>query len=77
MPLTIRPTGGVAIVLLFFFLHLNPTKHDKTFRQHVAEFDFPGLLLIILGIICVLIGFSESQNGCENFLAVGLREREH
>lgn len=53
------------MVLLFFFLHLHPTKHDKTFRQHVEEFDFIGLLLIIAGIGCVLVGFSESQNGCE------------
>ncbi|THH27404.1 hypothetical protein EUX98_g6782 [Antrodiella citrinella] len=66
------PTGGIAIVLLFFFLHLNPTKHDKTFRQHVAEFDFPGLLLIISGIICVLIGFSESQNGWDNPAVIAL-----
>lgn len=53
------------MLLLFFFLHLNPTKHEKTFRQHVGEFDFVGLFLIISGIICLLVGFSESQFGCK------------
>ncbi|KAI0788876.1 MFS general substrate transporter [Abortiporus biennis] len=55
------PTGGIAAVLLFFFLHLNPTKHEKTFRQHVAEFDWVGLSLIIAGIVSLLIGFNQSE----------------
>lgn len=53
------------MVFLFFFLHLNPTVHTKTFRQYVAEFDFFGLFLIIAGIVCFLIGFSESSTSCE------------
>ncbi|CAL1714499.1 unnamed protein product [Somion occarium] len=57
------PTGGVATVLLFFFLHLNPVKHNKTVRQHISEFDFPGLFLIMAGVICILFGFTESQLG--------------
>jgi hypothetical protein len=60
----LRPTGGVALVLLFFTLHLNPPKHNKTFRQHVAEFDFFGLFLILAGVICVLIGFNQSELSC-------------
>ncbi|KAI0759340.1 MFS amino acid permease [Irpex lacteus] len=55
------PTGGVALVLLFFTLHLNPPRHGMTFRQHVAKFDFGGLLLILAGVICVLIGFNQSE----------------
>lgn len=55
------PTGGIAAALLFFFLHLNPVKHQKTFRQHVAEFDFLGLFLIIAGVVCLLIGFNQSE----------------
>lgn len=59
-----RPTGGVALVFLFFTLHLNPVKHDKTLRQILAEFDFPGLVLIVGGVVCVLLGFNQSENSC-------------
>lgn len=55
------PTGGIALAFLFFTLHLNPPKHRKTFRQHVSEFDFLGLLLIVSGVVCVLIGFNQSE----------------
>lgn len=61
-----RPTGGVALVFLFFTLHLNPVKHGKTLRQHVAEFDFPGLVLILAGVVCVLLGFNQSENSCRS-----------
>ncbi len=56
---------GVIMVFLFLFLHLNPTKHTKTFREHVAEFDFASLFLIILSVICVLIEFNESSMSCK------------
>ncbi|KAI0341662.1 MFS general substrate transporter [Trametopsis cervina] len=54
------PTGGIAFAILFFFLNLNP-HHGKPFRQHVAEFDFVGFLLIVGGVVCVLIGFNFSE----------------
>lgn len=54
------PTGGVAGLMLFFFLNLNP-RQGKSFREHVAEFDFLGLLLITGGILCILFGFNESE----------------
>lgn len=54
------PTGGVAAVLLFFFLHLNPHQ-GRSLREHVSEFDFLGLLLVIGGIVSVLLGFSYGQ----------------
>ncbi|KAK7686305.1 hypothetical protein QCA50_010529 [Cerrena zonata] len=57
------PTGGAAAALLFFFLHLNPVTHEKTFRQHVDDFDFFGLFLIMGGVICILLGFTQSQSG--------------
>jgi hypothetical protein len=59
------PTGGVALVLLFFTLKLNPPKHGKTFRQHVADFDFFGLFLIVAGVVCLLLGFNQSETSCE------------
>lgn len=58
-----RPTGGVAGLLLFLFLNLNPHK-KTTVREQAKEFDFLGLLLIVGGIICLLIGFSNSQTKC-------------
>ncbi|KAI0647025.1 MFS amino acid permease [Trametes meyenii] len=54
------PTGGVGFVLLFFFLNLHP-HHGKTLRQHIAEFDFNGLFLIIAGVILILLGFNFSE----------------
>ncbi|KAF8892484.1 MFS amino acid permease [Infundibulicybe gibba] len=80
------PTGGVAAVLLFVFLNLNPHK-GKTLRQHVQEFDFIGLGLIVSGVICLLIGFNSSETswssaetitlltvGCVLLLAGGINE---
>ncbi|KAI0079120.1 MFS amino acid permease [Panus rudis PR-1116 ss-1] len=57
------PTGGAAMILLFFSLHLNPIQHQKTFKQHVQDFDSVGLFLIVAGVICMLFGFTESQSG--------------
>jgi len=54
------PTGGVAFAILFFFLNLNP-HHGKPFRQHVAEFDFVGLFLVVVGVVLILIGFNFSE----------------
>ncbi|KAF9053859.1 MFS general substrate transporter [Hymenopellis radicata] len=54
------PTGGVAALLLFFFLNLNPHV-GRTFREHVQTFDFVGLGLIVSGVICLLIGFNFSE----------------
>lgn len=58
-----RPTGGIAGVLLFFFLNLNPHQ-GRTFREHIAEFDFVGLILIVAGVICLLVGFNNSETSC-------------
>ncbi|KII88358.1 hypothetical protein PLICRDRAFT_41528 [Plicaturopsis crispa FD-325 SS-3] len=54
------PTGGVAAAILFFFLNLNPHQ-GRTFREHVADFDFVGLGLLIAGVVCLLIGFNNSE----------------
>ena len=62
-----RPTGGIALALLFFSLHLNPAPHGKTFKQHVSEFDFVGLITILGGVVCVLLGFSQSEISCTSF----------
>ncbi|KAF8506366.1 major facilitator superfamily domain-containing protein [Hysterangium stoloniferum] len=55
------PTGGVAAVLLFIFLHLNPHQ-GHTLREFVAIFDFLGLFLLVGAVVCLLIGFNNSEN---------------
>ncbi|EJD45615.1 MFS general substrate transporter [Auricularia subglabra TFB-10046 SS5] len=70
------PTGGVAAGMLLFFLNLNPVK-QKTFRQHVSEFDFVGLILIMGGIVLLLLGFNAGEKDWSSrntiiFLAVGV-----
>ncbi|KAF9246286.1 MFS general substrate transporter [Melanogaster broomeanus] len=54
------PTGGLAGAILFFFLNLNPHQ-GRPFRDHVREFDFVGLGLIVAGVVCLLIGFNSSE----------------
>ena len=58
------PTGGIAAALLFFFLNLNP-HHGRTIREHIAELDFLGLVLIVSGVVCLLLGFNFSETSCE------------
>lgn len=58
------PTGGIALILLFCFLHLNP-REGRPLREHIVEFDFLGLFLIVAGIITILLGFLESETSCE------------
>ncbi|KAK0483776.1 MFS general substrate transporter [Armillaria novae-zelandiae] len=54
------PTGGVAALILFFFLNLNPHP-GRSLREHAREFDFMGLGLIVAGVVCLLIGFNFSE----------------
>ncbi|RDX43364.1 MFS amino acid permease [Lentinus brumalis] len=54
------PTGAVGFALLFFFLNLNPHQ-GRSFREHLAVFDFVGLLLIFAGVILILLGFNFSE----------------
>ncbi|KAI0362028.1 MFS amino acid permease [Trametes cingulata] len=70
------PIGGLGFALLFFFLHLNPHR-GKTFREHVQQFDFSGLFLIIAGVVLLLLGFDFSESGwsspqCIAPLAIGV-----
>ncbi|KAG2143358.1 MFS general substrate transporter [Suillus cothurnatus] len=70
-----RPTGGLAGILLFFFLNLNPHQ-GKSLRDHIREFDFVGLFAIIIGVVCLLIGLNSSDTTWKNpetiaLLAVG------
>ncbi|KAJ3732293.1 MFS general substrate transporter [Lentinula guzmanii] len=65
------PTGGIAALILFFFLNLNPKPH-KSFKVHVREFDFIGLGLIIAGVVCLLIGFNSSETKWDDAETISL-----
>ncbi|KAJ6623516.1 MFS general substrate transporter [Mycena sp. CBHHK59/15] len=80
------PTGGLAAALLFFFLNLNP-RPLRTLSQHNREFDYGGLVLIVSGVVCLLVGFNSSETswssaetialltvGCVLLVAAGLNE---
>ncbi|OCB88604.1 MFS general substrate transporter [Sanghuangporus baumii] len=54
------PTGGLAAAILFFFLNLNP-HHGRPLREHIAELDFLGLILVVSGVVCLLLGFNFSE----------------
>ncbi|KAJ3574818.1 hypothetical protein NP233_g1504 [Leucocoprinus birnbaumii] len=65
------PTGGIGGLMLFLFLNLNP-RPGKTVREHIAEFDFVGLLLITGGILCILFGFNESEKSWSHASTIAL-----
>ncbi|KAH8119468.1 MFS general substrate transporter [Phellopilus nigrolimitatus] len=62
------PTGGAAAVILFFFLHLNPTKR-RTVREVASTFDFLGLGLFIGGIVLVLVGFQSAETAARGWVS--------
>ncbi|KAF9526981.1 MFS amino acid permease [Crepidotus variabilis] len=65
------PTGGIAALVLFFNLHLNPHK-GRTFREHAGDFDFIGLFFFVAGVILLLLGFNESQTSWKQASTIGL-----
>ena len=58
--------------MLFFFLNLNP-HHGRSFREHMREFDFVGLLLIVAGVVLILLGFNFSETSCECLVLAATR----
>ena len=65
------PTGGVAALILFFFLHLNPHE-KKPVREHIAELDIVGILLFVAGVVCLLLGFNYSQTSWSSSQTIAL-----
>ncbi|PFH54197.1 hypothetical protein AMATHDRAFT_169852 [Amanita thiersii Skay4041] len=65
------PTGGFAAGVLFLFLNLNPHQ-GRSLRQHVQEFDFLGLFLIVGGVVCLLIGFNSSETSWSSSETIAL-----
>ncbi|KAL5484993.1 hypothetical protein ACEPAI_7635 [Sanghuangporus weigelae] len=62
------PTGGVAALILFMFLHLKPHK-KRTVREVASTLDFLGLFLLIGGVVLVLIGFQSAQTAAKRWQA--------
>lgn len=54
------PTGGAAMLVLLFFLNLNPTK-KRTVREVCSTFDFAGLFHLSAGIVLILVGFEGAE----------------
>ncbi|KAG2122925.1 MFS general substrate transporter [Suillus clintonianus] len=65
------PTAGLAGALLFFFLNLNPHQ-GRPLREHIQEFDFVGLFVIIIGIVCLLIGLNSSETTWQSAETIAL-----
>ena len=62
------PTGGVAALILLYFLNLKPTK-KRTVREVASTFDFIGLFLLIAGVVLVLIGFQSAETARQRWKA--------
>ncbi|KAJ1035728.1 hypothetical protein NDA13_000388 [Ustilago tritici] len=59
------PLGAIALAIIFFSLNLNP-RPKLSFREACAEFDFIGLILILVSVILVLLGFNYAETKAWN-----------
>ncbi|EST04691.1 Major facilitator superfamily [Kalmanozyma brasiliensis GHG001] len=59
------PLGGIALVIVFFSLNLNP-RPKLTFREACGEFDFIGLFMVIVSVILILLGFNYAETKAWN-----------
>lgn len=59
------PLGAIALAIIFFSLNLNP-RPKLSFREACAEFDFIGLILIVVSVILVLLGFNYAETKAWN-----------
>lgn len=63
------PIGFFASILLIFTLNLNP-HGNESLRDHFAQFDALGLVLIIGGVTCALLGLTWSQTEGQMVLTI-------
>lgn len=59
------PLGAIALAIIFFSLNLNP-RPKLTFRQACGEFDFIGLIMIVVSVILILLGFNYAETKAWN-----------
>ncbi|SCV72438.1 BQ2448_3975 [Microbotryum intermedium] len=65
------PTGGIALLVLIFYLNLNPHKTAPV-ADLVRTFDFLGLGLIVGGLILLLVGFSSGERSWKSAETIAL-----
>jgi len=63
------PIGAITGAILLFFLCLNRVQ-KKTFKQHLAEFDFLGLVLITGGVALLVVGFNSGETNWSSALSI-------
>lgn len=70
------PTGGLAMLLIFIFLHLPPVPNQlssfASVRAVVRTFDFAGLVLLLGGIACLLVGFEFAETSWSSAQTIAL-----
>jgi len=54
------PTGGVADVIRFFLINLNPHR-ERSLMEYLQDFDFIGLFLFVSGIVLFWLNTVENQ----------------
>lgn len=59
------PLGAIAFAIIFFSLNLNP-RPKLTFREACGEFDFIGLIMIVVSVILILLGFNYAETKAWN-----------
>ncbi|KAG8908683.1 hypothetical protein FRC01_007301 [Tulasnella sp. 417] len=64
------PTGAFATLLLLR-LRLNPIP-SRPLKTHIKEFDFLGLILIMGGVACLLLGFNQSEDSWQKASTIAL-----
>ncbi|KAF8550441.1 MFS amino acid permease [Imleria badia] len=64
------PIGGIAGLLLFIFLNVNPPP-KRPLRDQIAELDFIGLFSLVAGVVCLLIGLNFGQESWSEPRTIG------
>ncbi|KAI3476461.1 hypothetical protein L1887_61959 [Cichorium endivia] len=54
------PLGAIALAIIFFSLNLNP-RPKLTFREACGEFDFIGLVMVVVSVVLILLGFNYAE----------------
>lgn len=58
-------TCGIAAALLLIFLKVKPGR-QKSFRQHISEFDFLGVFLICGGVGILILAFNFAEKSWQD-----------
>ncbi|KAJ1023459.1 hypothetical protein NDA16_003076 [Ustilago loliicola] len=59
------PLGAIALAIIFTSLNLNP-RPKLMFREACGEFDFIGLIMVVVSVILFLLGFNYAETKAWN-----------